>query len=125
MSRALVVAALLGASASPVPQAAAQPVPPRGGGQPGGPALGVFPANATRVTAQVQKVSGHTLTLEIQDARPARSDRPMGPAAGTIDAVSPEPLPAGLAGRRIEATVTLVGDTQSSRWLVSEIRALP
>ena len=116
MSRAVVVAALLGASASPVPAllpTAAQP------------ALGVFPANATRVTAQVRKVSGHTLTLEIQDARPARSDQPMGPAAGTIEAVSPEPLPAGLAGRRIEATVTLVGDTQASRWLVSEIRTLP
>src|SRR5215813_14316966 len=112
MSRAVMVAALVGASALPLPAlypAAAQPVPPRGGSQPGGPALGVFPANATRVTAQVQKVIGSTITLEIQDARPARPDLPMGPAAGTIEAVSPEPLPAGLAGRRIEATITLVG----------------
>ncbi|HEU5194596.1 MAG TPA: hypothetical protein VFW70_07630 [Methylomirabilota bacterium] len=124
----MVVAALVVASASPVTSlypAAAQPVPPRGGGQPRGPALGVFPANATRVTARVQKVSGNTITLEIEDARPARPDLPMGPAAGTIEAVSSEPLPAGLTGRHIDAMVTLVGDTQASRWLVSEIRTLP
>jgi hypothetical protein len=85
----------------------------------------VFPENATRVTARVRNVSGNTLTLEIQAARQARPDLPMGPAAGTIEAVSREPLPSGLAGRRIDATVTLVGDTQASRWLVSDIRTLP
>ncbi len=119
------VAVLAGACASPV-QAPAQPAPPRGGSQPGsGPARGVFPENATRVTAIVQKISGTTLTLEIQDARQATPDLPMGPAVGTIDAVSREPLPAGLTGRRIEATVTLVGDTLASRWFIAEIRTLP
>ena len=129
MSRAVVVAALVGASTVPLHplfQASAQPTLPRGGGQPSqGPALGVFPENATRVTAMVQNVSGNTLTLEIQAVRQARPDLPMGPAAGTIQAVSREPLPSGLAGRRIDATVTLVGDTQASRWFVSDIRTLP
>jgi hypothetical protein len=98
----------------------------RGGAQPGsGPALGIFPPNATRVTAKVQKVSDDTVTLEILDARQARPDVAMGPAAGTIEAVSREPLPAGLVGRRIEATITLAGDTQASRWFISEIQSLP
>ena len=117
------VAVLAGACASAV-HAPAQPAPPRGGGQLG-PALGVFPANASRVTATVRKVSGNALTLEIQDVRQARADLPMGPAYGTIEAISREPLPAELAGRRIDATVTLVGDTQASQWFVSEIRTLP
>jgi len=117
------VAVLAGACASPV-DAPAQPIPPRGGGQPG-PARGVFPENATRVTGIVQRISGTTLTLEIQNARQATPDLPMGPAVGTIEATSREPLPAGLAGRRIEATVTLVGDTLASRWFISEIRTLP
>ena len=117
------VAALVGACTSSV-QAPAQPAPP-GGGAPPGTALGVFPPNATRVTARVRQVSGDTLTLEIEDARQARADLPMGPANGTIQVVSREPLPAGLAGRRIEATVSLTGDTQASRWFVSDIRMLP
>ena len=74
---------------------ASQPVPPRGA-QPGpGPARGVFPPNATRVIATVQKVSGDTLTLEILEARQARP------------------------------VVSIVGDTLASRWLISEIRPLP
>ena len=115
------VAMLAGACASPVRAQA-----PRGGAQPGGAeALGVFPENATRVTATVRRVSGDMLTLEIHDAHQARPDRPMGPAVGTIDAVARETVPAGLAGRRVEATVSLVGDTRESRWFVFDIRTLP
>ena len=117
------IAVLAGACASPV-HAPAQPAPPRGGGQPGT-ALGVFPPNATRVTARVQKVAGDTVTLEIEDARQARDDMAMGPANGTIQAIAREPLPAALTGRHIEATVTLTGDTLASRWFVSDIRVLP
>jgi hypothetical protein len=117
------VAVLVGACASPA-QAPAQPMPPGGGAQPGT-ALGVFPPNATRVIARVQQVSGDTLTLAIEDARQAQPDLPMGPANGTIQVVSRETLPAGLAGRRIEATVKLTGDTMASRWFVSDIRTLP
>jgi hypothetical protein len=123
MSRAVVIAMLAGACAAPAHSpspALGQPAPPRGGT-----ALGVFPPNATRVTATVQKVNGDTLTLEIHDVRQARPDLPMGPAYGTLTAVSRESLSPGLAGRRIEATVTLVGDTQKSQWFVSEIRTLP
>ena len=121
------IAVLAGACASPVhapSPAVGQPAPPRGGGQPG-PARGVFPPNATRVTAKVLQVSGDTLTLEIEDARQAQPDVAMGPANGVIEAVSRDPLPAGLAGRRIDAIVTLTGDTLASRWFVSEIRTLP
>jgi hypothetical protein len=117
--------------------------PPGGPGQaPAGPALGVYPPNATRVTARVLKQavytaaappSGpaippgttlHALMLQIQDARPARADVAMGPAVGVIEAFSPAPLAPGLVGRRLEATVTLAGDTASSRWFISDIRIL-
>jgi len=105
---------------------ASQPLPPRGAQQPGpGPARGVFPPNATRVIATVQKVSGDTLTLEILEARQARPDVAIGPAVGTIEAVSRGLLDPALAGRRIEAVVSIVGDTLASRWLISEIRPLP
>lgn len=115
------VAVLASACASPVHAQG----PPRGG-QPGGAeALGVYPENATRVTAIVRRVSGDTLTLEILDARPAQPDRPMGPAVGTLEAVARERVDTALAGSRIEATVSLVGDTRASRWLVFDIRPLP
>jgi len=84
------VAVLAGACASPV-HAPAQPTPPRGGSQPG-PARGVFPENATRVTAMVlaQKTyrsdtlppypyvgelppSIDAITIAIQDARDRKS----------------------------------------------------
>ena len=144
MSRAALVALLLlGAAVSVVDAAGSAPGPsPRPGGR-SGPALGVFPANATRVTARVVArktyavdslagrpaidVSGSSieaLTLEIQEARPARPDVAMGPAAGTLEALSREPLPAIAVGQRIEATVTVVGDTQAHRWLISDVRVL-
>ena len=73
----------------------------------------------------MQKVSGDTLTLEILEARQARPDVAIGPAVGTIEAVSRGLLDPALAGRRIEAVVSIVGDTLASRWLISEIRPLP
>jgi hypothetical protein len=130
MSRTVMVAVLAAGAygpSFPSPRSvASQPLPPRGA-QPGaGPARGVFPPNATRVTATVQKVSGDTLTLEILQARQARPDMAIGPAVGTIDALSREPLdPALAAGRRIEAVVSIVGDTLASRWVISEIHILP
>jgi len=65
------------------------------------------------------------VTIEIENARPARPGVETGPAVGTIEAFSRDPLPPGLTGRRIEATVTLTGDTLASRWFISEIRTLP
>jgi len=140
------VAVLAGACASPVQAPApvvAQPTPPRGGGQPG-PARGVFPENAARVTAKVLAQKTYrsdslpaypyvgelpatldALTIEIQDARPARADVQMGPAIGTLEAFSRTPLPPGLTGQRIEATLTLAGDTLASRWFISDVRTLP
>jgi hypothetical protein len=147
MSRVMVAAVLAGACASPVaqapPGAAGQPAP-NAGALPGpGPALGIYPPNATRVTARVLRravyaaeslpprpyvppgTTLYALTIEIQDARQARPDVAMGPAVGTIEAFSRDPLPADLVGQRIEATVTLAGDTRASRWLISDIRPLP
>ncbi len=145
----MVAVLAVGACASPVPSPprAESQAPPRpgGGAQPGrGPALGVFRENATRVTAIVRDqrtyaidslppkpavgepgTSIQALTIEIQNARAARGDVPMGPAAGTIEAFSRDPLPAIAVGQRIEATVTLIGDTLASRWLISDIRILP
>lgn len=129
-SRAVMVAVLaVGACASPVQapvRAVGQPPPP-GDGQGGGPgpALGIYPPNATRVTAHVVRQTDRTLTIEIQNARQARPDVAMGPAVGTIDAVSRDPLDPSLTGRRIEAVISLVGDTQTSRWFISDIRTLP
>src|SRR5438093_5170386 len=130
MSRAVMVAVLAAGACGPSfpspGRTASQPLPPRGAQQPGpGPAGGVFPPNATRGFATVQKVSGDTLTLEILEARQARPDVAIGPAVGTIEAVSRGLLDPGLAGRRIEAVVSIVGDTLASRWLISEIRPLP
>ena len=108
-----------------------------------GPALGVFPPNATLVTATVlgqgtttadylpaqpdipAGTTLHSLTLDVQTARQARGDRPVGPAAGVIEVVSTQPIAGGLVGRRIEAELTLVGTTRASRWLISHIRPLP
>ena len=142
MLRAAVVALLVGVSVSPAHASASAPRPPRHGPT-SGPALGVFPVNATRVTARVvaRKTyaadalpdrpsidaagpSIEALTLEVQEARPARPDVAMGPAAGTLEAFSREPLPSIAIGQRIEATVTLVGDTQAHRWLISDVRVL-
>jgi hypothetical protein len=138
----------VGAFTSPVQgpaRAAGQASPPRGGTQPGpGPALGVFPPNATRVVARVvaQKTykadslvgeppvgaPGTTVdavTLAIEQASQAQPEVPVGPAVGTIEAFSRAPLPRGLVGRHVEAIVTLAGNTLASRWFVSEIRPLP
>jgi hypothetical protein len=142
------IAVVAGACASPVPAptpALSQPRPPAGTDQPGqGPALGVFPPNATRVTAKVLAQRTYkteslpadpyvgelpptldAVTLEIEDARPARANVAMGPAVGTFEAFSRDRLPAGLAGRRIEATLILAGNTLAHRWFISEIRTLP
>jgi len=107
-----------------------------------GPALGVFPANATLVTAKVMRqgtttadylpaqpdipagATLHSLTIDVQTARQARGDLAVGPAAGVIEVVSPQPIAAGLVGRRIEAEITLVGTTRASRWMISHIRPL-
>ena len=138
------VAVLAGVCASPV-HAPAQPMPPRGGGQSGsGPERGVFPENLTRVTAKViaQKTyktdslpaypyvgelppTVDAVTIAVQQARPARPNVETGPAVGTLEAFSRTPLPPGLAGRDIEATLTLAGDTLASRWFISDIRTLP
>jgi hypothetical protein len=131
MWRAVLVAVVaVGACASPLqapPFATGQPLPPSGGAQPGRglPPLGVFPPNETRVVGRVLAATGSSVTLEILDARPARPDIAMGPAVGTIDAVARDPIDRALVGRRIEAVLTLIGDTRSSRWLVTEIRTLP
>ena len=107
-----------------------------------GPALGVFPSNATLVTATVMGqgtttavylpsqpdipagATLHSLTIDVQTARQARGDLAVGPAAGVIEVVSPQPIAAGLVGRRIEAELTLVGTTRASRWMISHIRPL-
>jgi hypothetical protein len=148
MSRAVLVAVLAGACASPVhapSPAIGQPIPPPppGGGPRSGPPLGVFPPNATRVTGRVLahavKAAEHidaqpaiepgtrldALTIQIQDARAARPDVAMGPAAGTIEVFSRDPLDPALVGKRIEAVITLTGTTRASRWLISDIRTLP
>jgi len=104
----------------------------------------VFPENATRVTATVLAQKTYrsdalpaypyvgelpptidAVTIAIQDARPARPGVEMGPAVGTIEAFSRDPLPPGLTGQRIEATIVLAGDTLASRWFISDIRTLP
>jgi hypothetical protein len=107
-----------------------------------GPALGIFPPNATLVTATVMGqgtttavylpsqpdipagATLHSLTIDVQTARQARGDLAVGPAAGVIEVVSPQPIAAGLVGRRIEAELTLVGTTRASRWMISHIRPL-
>ena len=148
MTRLFLATALaVGASAGPLRPSgpvAAQPVaPPAPAAQPGRPALGVFPPNATRVIAKVLRQgttvaeylpsqpdvpAGMTLpslTIEIETAHQARADLPVGPAVGVIDVVSREPIPAVLIGRRIDAEITLVGTTRASRWVISHIRTLP
>jgi hypothetical protein len=65
------------------------------------------------------------VTIEIEHARPARPGVEMGPAVGTLEAFSRTPLPPGLTGQRIEATITLAGDTLASRWFISDIRTIP
>lgn len=126
VSRMLMTAAL----AATVSLVAAAPLAVAQPAAPGAPALGIYPQNATRVTAHVLRQHTYAtepryaVTLEIESARQARADLPMGPAAGTIEAFSREPLAAALAGRRIEAVVTITGDTLASRWLISDVRVL-
>ena len=143
LATALAVGASAGPLRPPGPAAAQPAAPPAPAAQAGRPALGVFPPNATRVTATVVRQgttvaeylpaqpdvpAGTTLpslTIEIQTASQARVDLPVGPAVGVIDVVSREPLPPALIGRRIDAEITLVGTTRASRWVISHIRALP
>jgi hypothetical protein len=77
-----------------------------------------------RPAISTQGRSVEALTLEIQEARQARPEVSVGPAAGTIEAFAPDPLPPVTAGQRIEATLVLIGDTQAHRWLVSDVRVL-
>lgn len=46
-------------------------------------------------------------------------------AGSTVEAFSCHALPAELTGKRIEAILTLAGDTRATRWWVSHIRVLP
>ncbi len=42
-----------------------------------------------------------------------------------VDAFSEDPLGSDLAGKKIEATLKLAGDTRGVRWWISNVRVLP
>jgi len=133
----MVAAVLVSACASPT--VAAPPVanPPAPAGGP--PAPAIVPTNASRVTARVvahatyapgtlpapppvsMTAPYYSLTLDVISAAPADAGRIGLAKPGTLEAFSLAPLPTDLDGRRVEAVVQLVGNTQGSRWFIVQI----
>jgi hypothetical protein len=109
------------------------------------PAPALVPPNASNITATVRRYTAiaptappsavstaphdqplASLTLEIQTSEPVNPQ--MGSLAQpgtTIETFSAEALASDLVGKHIAATVTLTGDTQRMRWIISNIRVLP
>lgn len=106
------------------------------------PPLGIIPPNASRITATVVRQMTwppgtldnvrppvrpnqtlYSLTITIETAEPEGSDvSSIAPVGTTIEAFSSAPFPADVTGKRIEATLKLMGDTQGSRWWISDLR---
>ncbi len=109
------------------------------------PALGEMPPNASRVTATVLRRTVwppgsladvrpavrpnrafYSLTIETQSAAPDSPDLPSLARPGmTLEVFSSESLSAHLVGKKITATVQLTGDTQGTRWQISNLQVLP
>ena len=99
------------------------------------------PPNASRITATVRKytvwppgsfakalppVSSdqtlYSLTLKIDTSQAESSGLDSLAVPGSvIEAFSEAPLPSNLAGKQIEATVRMTGDTRGVRWQISKI----
>ena len=122
--------------------------PPEGGRQaPGGapPPPGRVPPNASRVVADVLKHSIwapgtlgnagppvqpdqvlYTLSVSIiSSAAPTSAGRNLAWPGSTVEAFSCVPLASDLTGRKIEAILTLTGNTRGTRWWISNVRTLP
>ncbi len=103
------------------------------------------PPNASRVTATVRKYAVlppgslkktlplvspdqtlYSLTVEIHTSQPENSGLESFARPGTIiEAFSTDEFASDLVGKKIEATLSLTGDTRGVRWQISKVRTLP
>jgi hypothetical protein len=68
----------------------------------------------------------YSLTLEIHASDPEHSDLDSLAVPGAvIEAFSPEVLASDLVGTKLQAIVTLSGDTSGVRWWISNVRSVP
>jgi hypothetical protein len=108
------------------------------------PPPGLVPSNASRVVADVlhYSVSPPPAPRDTPPVHPehvrssltiiilASADQSLGQSnlavpGSTVEALSCGALSPGLTGKRIEAILTLTGDTQGTRWWISNVRVLP
>ncbi len=109
------------------------------------PPPGLVPPNGSRVVGDVLKRSIwapgtlrntlppvhpdqvlYSLTVSIlSSAEQISGGRNLSWPGSTVEAFSCAPLASDLTGKKIEAILTLTGDTRGTRWWISNIRALP
>jgi hypothetical protein len=101
------------------------------------------PPNASRITATVRHVGAQategtstapapsdrplsSLTIDVEVSAPASSELQSFAVPGQrIEALSRETVPVDLVGQRVEATLSLAGDTRGVRWWISDVRRRP
>lgn len=105
------------------------------------PAPGVIPPNASRIVGVVVAEATwppgsllgsrpavhpdqtlYSLTLRVEHVAPAFPTMSSVAQGGVVQAFLSSPPPPGLVGKTIEALLELRGDTQATRWWVSDIR---
>jgi hypothetical protein len=131
---AMILAQVALACDGPEPVSQAAPPPP-----------GRVPPNTSRIIATVLKDSLwppgslentlppvppdqtlYSVTLEIHASDPERSNLDSLAVPGAvIEAFSPEVLASDLVGKKLQAVVTLTGDTSGVRWWISNVRSVP
>lgn len=68
----------------------------------------------------------YSVTLEIHASDPERSNLDSLAVPGAvIEVFSPEVLASDLVGKKLQAVVTLTGDTSGVRWWISNVRSVP
>ena len=103
------------------------------------------PENASHITATVCKVSVwppgslknalppvpadqflYSLVIEIHTTSPTSSQlESLARPAMVVEVFSSEALGSELVGKKIEATLKMIGDTRGVRWMISNVRAMP